>query len=357
MVDGPRLIEEGPARDRVLWQYRTALAAMHLAQFDVAAQHLDDALNRVEGVMGYDRSARKARRYFTPEAKKDFIGEPYERVMAYYYRAILYWMKGDLGNARACYRSAQVMDGHTEEETYAADYALLDYLDGLTTLKLGGDATDELKLAQKHARLGPLPPYDTKANVVFFFNYGNGPLKYASGQYAQELRFRPGVSLARSVQLSVAQKTSTVPPYDDLYFQATTRGGRVMDHILANKAVFKSSTDTAGDAAIITGAVLASDRRNAEVGLGVLAVGILAKAVAGATTPEADVRSWEGLPQYLSFAALELAPGNYVATIEFVDDAKRPLTGLTKTVNFNVPATGGDVVVFVSDKSVSPQNI
>jgi hypothetical protein len=249
------------------------------------------------------------------------------------------------------------MDGYTEEETYAADYALLDYLDGLTTLKLGGDATDEFKLAQGHARLGSLPPYEPKANVVFFLNYGNGPLKFASGQYAEELRFRPGVSLARSVQLRVAQKTITIPPYDDLYFQAITRGGRVMDHILANKAVFKSSTDTAGDAAIITGAVLASDRRNPEVGLGVLAIGILAKAVAGATTPETDIRSWEGLPQYLSFAALELAPGDYVATIEFVDEAKRTLPGLTKTVNFRVPTSGSDVVVFVSDKSVTPQNI
>ena len=48
-----------------------------------------------------------------------------------------------------------------------------------------------------------------------------------------------------------------VAPCDDVNFQATTRGGRVMDHVLANKAVFKSATDTAGDAAIISGAILA----------------------------------------------------------------------------------------------------
>jgi hypothetical protein len=50
-----------------------------------------------------------------------------------------------------------------------------------------------------------------------------------------------------------------LPAYDDLGYQATTRGGRVMDHILGNKAVFKAGADVAGDVAL-TGAVIASDQ-------------------------------------------------------------------------------------------------
>ena len=42
-----------------------------------------------------DKSARKARGYFHEESSKGFRGEPYERVMAYYYRGILYWMDGE----------------------------------------------------------------------------------------------------------------------------------------------------------------------------------------------------------------------------------------------------------------------
>jgi hypothetical protein len=30
-----------------------------------------------------------------------FIGEPYERAMAYYYRGLLYWRDGEIDNARA----------------------------------------------------------------------------------------------------------------------------------------------------------------------------------------------------------------------------------------------------------------
>src|SRR5690349_21758853 len=43
MVDGPRMIAEGPAKDKVLWQYRTAAAAMRQAKFDEAKPLLDDA--------------------------------------------------------------------------------------------------------------------------------------------------------------------------------------------------------------------------------------------------------------------------------------------------------------------------
>ena len=60
-----------------------------------------------------------------------------------------------------------------------------------------------------------------------------------------------------AVELPAEQQSVHVGPYDDLNFQATTRGGRVMDHILANKAVFKSATDTAGNVAIVGGAITA----------------------------------------------------------------------------------------------------
>ena len=44
MVDGPKMIAEGPPRDKMLWQYRTASAAMRRGQFDTAKPLLNDAL-------------------------------------------------------------------------------------------------------------------------------------------------------------------------------------------------------------------------------------------------------------------------------------------------------------------------
>src|SRR5262249_40123700 len=80
MVDGPTNITNGPPRDKVLWEYRTSAAAMRRGEFAEAKQYLDDALARLGGIYGKDNSAKQARSYFHEEAKKTFIGEPYERV-------------------------------------------------------------------------------------------------------------------------------------------------------------------------------------------------------------------------------------------------------------------------------------
>jgi hypothetical protein len=361
MVDGPNAITNGPPKDRVLWEYRTAVAAMHRGEYQVAKPYLDDALATLGGIYGKDASAKKARSYFHAEARKTFIGEPYERVMAYYYRGVIYWMDGELDNARACFRSGQIEDSSSEGEQYSGDYALLDYLDGLATTKLGGDGSDALARAKKEMRGSlPPPPYDSQANVLFFIEFGPGPRKYATGQYREELRFSVPPSRVQSAMVSVDNQTATAGVYDDLGFQATTRGGRVMDHVLANKAVFKTSTDVAGNVAIAGGAITAMSTRNQTaqaVGLGLVAAGLISKIVSSQTTPQADIRMWDNLPHYLSFAAFRLPAGQHSATVQFLDRDGQPLGNLTKTITINVTTDKRDKVVFVSDKSSTPQTI
>lgn len=131
-----------------------------------------------------------------------------------------------------------------------------------------------------------------------------------------------------------------------------------MDHILGNKAVFKSTTSTIGDAALIGGLGTAAMSHNStaqQVGLGIAFAGLISKAISSATTPEADIRMWDNLPRHLSFASLELAPGEHQVTVEFKDAAGTALTQHTKTMTVQVPADGKDKVVFISDKSKTPQ--
>ncbi len=362
MVDGPNAIEHGPAKDKVLWQYRTAAAAMRRGQFDIAKRYLDDALLTLGGIYGKDKSARQARGYFHEEARKTFIGEPYERVMAYYYRGILYWMDGEPDNARACFRSAELEDAGTQDEQYSADYAILDYLDGLASVKLGGDGADAFQRADKESHLSKLPPYNPQANVLFLLEFGRGPTKYGAGEYGEQLRFRDNPSPVKTATVSVEGQKLTAGACDDLVFQATTRGGRVMDYVLGNKAVFKSTTSTVGDVGIISGAALIGTQHGRhsaadEVGLGLLAAGLISKAFSAAATPEADIRAWDNLPRYLTFANLRLPPGQHAATIEFQDASGRPLPDLTKNITINIPADGKDKIVFVSDQSVTPQTL
>lgn len=354
-ADAKLAVEKGPAKDRVLWEYRLAANDMRSGNFPEARQTLDDVLLHLGGLTAGDKSARQARGYFHAEDKKMFRGEPYERVMAYYYRGILYWMDGEPDNARACFRNAQIQDSDTEQKEYASDYVLLDYLEGLATAKLAGDGSDAFKRAEKNTKGVPLPPKDAKANVLVFIEAGRGPTKYASGEYGEELRFMPGRSDAAQFRIRIGDVVQEARAIDDLSYQATTRGGRVMDHILGNKAVFKSATDTVGNVAIVGGAVLATQRETTEAGLGLLAFGLASKIISAVTTPAADTRCWDNLPQYLSFSALRVPPGPSQAIIEFFDAGGRPLYGLTKTIQFTVPTGPKDLVLFVSDQSKTPQ--
>ncbi|MBI3880333.1 MAG: hypothetical protein HY301_09760 [Verrucomicrobia bacterium] len=353
-TDNPKAAAQRTERDKLMWDYRKAATAMRQGNFDEARALLDDAVTTLNAVRTADSGTRKARSLFGREEQKTFLGEPYERVMAFYYRGILYWMQGEPDNARACYRSAAVIDGDPEKK-YGSDYVLLDYLDGYVTAKLGGDGSEAHARAEKNSAQKPLPPYDKSANVVVFGEFGRGPTKFAAGRYGEQLKFLPGNSIIHSVRVTVEGQQLALKPLDDLYFQATTRGGRVMDHILGNKAVFKSTTDAAGNAAIIAGSALiagGSGSRGAadEVGLGLLLAGLVSKVASSAATPEADTRQWYNLPQYLTFTALRMPPGPHTGTVEFLNATGQVVPNLNKQLNFTV-YPDRDTVIFFSDQN------
>lgn len=340
------------ARDEVLQKYRAAANAMHGARFAEAKPLLDDVLMTLDGLTAGDRTARKARGTFHAESSKNFRGEPYERVMAYYYRGILYWLDGQPDNARACFKNAQLQDADAESNQYQADYVVLDYLEGLVAAKLGGDGQDGWKRARAHARLGIPPEYDPQANVLVFFETGTGPRKYAGGEHGEQLRFSPGSSHADRIRIKMEGIGTEARAWDDLSWQATTRGGRVMDHVLKNKAVFKDATDTFGNVALISGGALAIAGGGHhgpadEIGVGLLAAGLLSKVISAAVTPQADTRQWDNLPNLLGFASLRAAPGQHHLVAEFVDPAGR--VTLTRDATFTVVPGGPDIVIFFSD--------
>lgn len=345
--------QEQAKRDRQLHDYRDGLRALRAGNYPAAKQHLDAAVVTLGGLAVGDKTARESRNYFKEESRKSFRGEPYERAMAFYYRGILYWMDGEPDNARACFRSAAIEDLAPELKINQADWMLFDYLDGLATVKLRGDGADQLRRAQASARINQPPAYDPQANVLVFLECGTGPSKYATGPHGEQLRFRPGMAPGSLAQLTVNGQTVKAGPYDDLTYQATTRGGRVMDHILAGKAVFKESTSAFGDAAIVSGAILAAGGQGSrsaadEVGFGLLAAGLVSKIVSAATTPAADTRTWDNLPNFISFAALRLPSGRHDLAVEFQTQQGRPVS--SRTLTFEV-VDGRDTILFVSDRN------
>ncbi len=349
VVDGYTAITNGPTEDRVLWQYRTALELIRQQQYDPAATLLDAALDRVSGRYGKDRSAKRARGYFSDEASKTFLGEPYERSMAFYYRGLLYWHQGQMDNARACFRSAQIEDSDAEGQSYAGDYVTLDYLDGLVSHRLNGGGWDAYSRATNSAKLVIPDRLDSVGNVLFFVDFGNAPEKYATGDYREKLKMRDGGSEAVEVTLKTTQQAIHLGAMDDLSYQATTRGGRIMDHILANQAVFKRTTDTVGDVALVSGLILAQNRKTQEAGLGIAAVGLVSKLFSAATTPKADTRSWDNPPKFVAFGSMHLPPGSHNVEMNFLDDQRQPIPSRKQTFNIQVNAPPQDTVIIISE--------
>lgn len=344
IIDGNANLAVAPERDKALWEYRVAAAALRRDRYDEAKSKLDAALARSAAALAPGTEAAKSRKLFGREETKPFAGEPYERIMGHYYRGILYWRDGEPDNARALFRSGQFIDSDAENKNYSGDWVLLDYLDGLVSKKLGGDGSDAIARARANARAqGRVTPPDPlpEANVFIFTDYGPGPRKYASGEYGELLKFIVDDSPAVTARLAVAGRVVDLPPYDDVSWQATTRGGRVMDHILGNKAAFKQRSDTVGDVALMgalgTG-VYGRSRDSQNVALGLAAVGLISKLASAATQTEADVRAWDNLPRYLSFGALRLPPGEHPATLSFYNASGRQLANRTQAFVIGVPA-------------------
>lgn len=374
LIDANNDLAGAPDKDRVRLEYQLGLMALRAGDFALAKAKFDDAILRIGGLLsGPADAAQRARGLFTAEREKVFIGEPYERVMAFYYRGLLYWHDGQPDNARACFRSAQLLDSDAEADAYKSDYVLLEYLDGLASAKLAADGFDAFARAQKLTK-NTLPPYDTQANVLCFVDFGRGPRKIAGGQYGEQLKFQTTQSRVRSAALTVGDQSVNFLPWDNLHFQAVTRGGRVMDHVLGNKAVFKKGADTVGDIALFGAAVAAGNiqqekrrvvtdvqgRRRvitetdtsdgaekAAIALGV--IGLIGKIAAAATQTHADIRMWENLPQYLSFAALHLSPGEHPATLRFFDANGQAVPELTRPLTLTVGDRAKDTVIILSE--------
>jgi len=308
--------------------YAIALHALSADRIEEAIRVLDAAFARLEASSAGDESAEKARGKFHAEEEKSFRGEPYEQVMIYLLRGLLYMREGDFENARAVFRSGALRDRSAldakEEEQYQDDLAEMDYLEALCDLKLGdAKAEDAFKFAHDHARAEDaiLEPAGDFNSVVIFLS-GVGPSKYRTGKYNQFLRFSPGSGASGPLRVLVNDNpcSEVSGPVDSMTFQATTRGGREIDAVLKGKAQFKSGASFAGDIALAAsaGALAAassaapgqdsSGAAAASAALGL--VGLVAKGISAAANPEADIRMLSPLHDDIYIVPAKLGDGS-----------------------------------------------
>ena len=323
----------GGPRNRVLTQMRAGLAAFEAGADAIAAASFDDALNHIETIYADNPSAEKARSTFVPERKKDFKGEAYERAMAFYYRGLIFLAHGDYGNARAVFQGGQLQDAFAEDQRYQSDFATLDVLSGWASHCEGnGGLAREFYARALKARPGIyIPGPDDR--VLAIADMGLSPIKLGEGEYGEYLSYAtPDHVPEFSVDFVADGATYPANFGEDIYWQATTRGGRQVDKILAGKAQFKDTAavvgvaslqlaDTALDVAAWSswdsydGGDDASTALAWAAGLAIVGIGSLM--MADAAAPEADTRYWDNLPSHIDYTSMPA--GVYPTQVMFKD--------------------------------------
>lgn len=351
-----RIRQRSQKNDKLLVDNILATAAFQSGRVDLARNLFDKTIKTLGGVSAGDESARKARSVFYGESRKNFRGEPFERVMAYFYRGVIYWMDGELDNARACFRSGLIEDGDSEKSEYKSDYVLLEMLDGVLTTKLGGDGqyslnrAKEMALKNSNARVPNVISNSSIGNLQVFIEFGRGPIKQSAGEFSEMLKIKGQENGVKSAVISIDGKKVEINPHDDLVFQATTRGGREMDYIINNKVVFKNTSANVGTGLITAASIAASAQDGAPVAGALLILGGAAYGLAYLANPACDIRTWWNLPQYLSYESFKLDPGDHTIQVDFFDSKNKKLEFLSQTRKVKVNDGELDCVVYFSDK-------
>jgi len=324
--------------DEALWRCEIGVAAL-LSGDEAGAFRAFDSASRIMGTLE-SSSAENARAIFGSEDTKVWKGDPHERCMNAYYKGILYYRRGDLENAGACFKRGLLADAWSAEGESQVDFAALSYLLGWTSARRGKEEQEAFSFreAKEHAPSIPEPLPD-RHNVLVVADLGPGPRRYREGSADELIRFQQPGYPERSLGLFVdgVPVGSTVQATQMLR-QATTRGKKVMDGIRKGKAVFKTGTAVAG-AIVLSEGVRKRDEGAIAAGIGLLVLSALVRA-------EADLRFWSLLPGEIQLLPLAIAPGRHRLTVRSLDANGYPIPGWERTFDIDVPPSGDRLYYF-----------
>jgi len=323
---------------RALYLNERGVLELEAGNYDGAYRDLVEANQIMEALGG--STSDEVGAIVGQEASKIWRGEPYEKSMNGYYLGVVELLRGVDDNARAGFKNAIFFDSSNQGEQYQCDFAPAYFLEGFASGRLGDATTFEADLQRAHELVPDAPIFkpETKGNLVVIVDVGRGPTKIATGAHGEEIRFvehpeRP----ARIDVVADGTKLGEVEHAGgDVFYQATTRGGRVFDRILKGKAIYKSAAQAAG----ITTLVLADEFKGRGetaaiiTGLALIFSSIFVRA-------EADTRHWTTLPCEVQLFRGTLSPGAH--EIQIVPSTGRVAIQSARTIE--VPAHG-DVVIY-----------
>lgn len=357
----------------ILYLKESAMASLAQGQYAEAERYLRRADSLLNTYYSEEREKR-ALSAFGAEAEKVYRGDPYEQATMYMLLALILLDRGDYDNALAACKSGILADSDASENLFDSDIALLHALEAkcyhlrgeeeafrarreaaaksvrITSLevrdklsmrqdqlallrmsqaerrRLGDKRTDQQIKAEMQRisdeldrlvekidavkQLGPL--YSAEFNTLVIVPRGRSVHKTRAGGEAEMVVFteHPIQCQAPDLYLNEQPLAGNVSAAAfDVDFQATTRGGRRMDAILKGQAVSRATTREVGQAFLDAGS-----SAGGAVGLGIVLVGGMIQATAGAMSAEADTRCWQTLPTRFDVYALKLPAGRHELT-------------------------------------------
>jgi len=301
-----RLFEEG-ARNQVLNLMVIGKRAFDSGDLDLAAEAFDRAILQVESIYGNSESAAKARSLWYEEGSKEFKGEPYERSMLYYYRGLIYLAKEDFDNARASFLNSIMQDAFAEEQQNRSDFGSQLFLIGWSSMKSGSSTLAKQAFAELKTIDPSFVPPPSHHDVLIIAESGTSPRKLADGVGHHQLIYKRGKKIVddRVDFVDANGKRLKLVTKEDIYWQASSRGGRQIDRIIDGKVNFKTTTEEVGGSLTDIGTIgiylAAPLEGSGNIGGAVSLVGIAVMALSANSNVRADTRNWDNIPNLLHF--------------------------------------------------------
>lgn len=315
------------------------------------------------------------------EANKVYKGDAHERSTLYALLALSFMDRGQYEDALRSVKNGLLADCFGSDDSYNADYGLLHYLGWACASRCGEkDAADRHREAMLRSiesqgvRMddgsGLLSGTADSPNALVVVWTGTPPSYSRGGEYGEKRMVLSGAkSQFDFVTVEDASGDERIVPsgLGDVNFQATTRGGRLMDNVLRDKADIKENFKTAANASLVlsgacfaAGSALISGNEYLSIaGLCCYGAGVCCLVVDVAfmwahedVDANADTRSWQTLPGQLNVLPLNLPAGKrqlkvrgYICgdvMMEKVLDVDVPDDGKTAVVH--VPCMGNDTL-------------
>lgn len=330
---------------RPLYQMEMVSALLLAGKFDEAHDVMMNLHNDFETLFD-EKLADKATSVWHGEVNKVYKGDSYERATFYALMALSYIRLKNYEDALRCVKNGLLADADSSEEKAMEDYALLHYLGYLAAKKMNDDneaaeywrflmralAARGITLEDQDGKLIGDNCFDRlkgrNPNVLLVVWCGLPPTIMCTGEYKEIRSIIRGVNPFDALNVEVGGSDFGFMPNQlgDIDYQATTRGGRLMDEVLADKALAKKSMEVSRNVLFVigTGCLIAGSRAMSAppvglslmgAGLGCYALGGTAWIIGNLMNPAADARYWRNLPGQFYIFPLELPVGSHQVRI------------------------------------------